>query len=163
MKKLMLLLCFVPLLMAGECVDNSSDGVQRREQEKISKQSNTAVGMPSIVNFQEKKLLKMILEMRDNERLTTYTYIADMNGKLHLLCKSIGYGIPYATQFTNPQRYEYQTTLPQADPNGLFSPPSADGTWVLCFNPMTKKTSPTYIEPRIIVSTFPLVKDTEKN
>ena len=47
-------------------------------------------------------------------------------------------------------------TLPQADPNGLFSPPSAEGTWVMCKDPNSDKVEPIYSEPRIIVSTFPL-------
>jgi hypothetical protein len=31
--------------------------------------------MPAIVNFQEKKIAKMIFELRDRENLSTYTYI----------------------------------------------------------------------------------------
>jgi hypothetical protein len=86
----------------------------------------------------------------------------DMNGRLHKICDSIGYGIPYATQYTNPERVVNPytnaiTTLPQADPNGLYSPASAEGTWVLCSNPnKSGDVAPVYIEPRIIVSTYPL-------
>lgn len=80
-----------------------------------------------------------------------------MNGVLHLLCKSIGFGIPYATQYTNPQKWAATgIVLPQADPNGMFSPTSADGTWVLCLNPETKEVSPVLVEPRLIVSSFAL-------
>ncbi len=71
-----------------------------------------------------------------------------------------GRGIPYATQYTNPSKIDYYgqvvMTLPQADPNGLFSPAAAEGTWVLCLNPKNKKVVPIYIEPRIIVSPFAL-------
>lgn len=120
------------------------------------------VGMPAIVNFQEKRILKDIIELRDKQ-ISTFTYIMDMNGKLHKVCTSVGYGLPAATQFTNPQRQAGGAqggyiTLPQADPNGLFSPSSADGTWVLCVNPKTGKTAPVYMEPRIIVSPFELDK-----
>jgi hypothetical protein len=90
----------------------------------------------------------------------TYTYIVDMNGKFHKVCDSIGYGLPYATQFTNPQMrvggQNGNVTLPQADPNGLYSPASADGTWVMCLNPNTKRAEPQYIEPRIVTMTYPL-------
>jgi hypothetical protein len=90
----------------------------------------------------------------------TYTYIVDMNGKFHKVCDSLGYGLPYATQYTNPQRVYSDAhgygTLPQADPNGLYSPASADGTWVMCLNPKTKKAEPQYIEPRIVTMTYPL-------
>ena len=51
------------------------------------------------------------------------------------------------------------TTLPQADPNTLFSPPSAEGTWVLCVNPETNKPTPLYVEPKIIVSPFKLTHE----
>lgn len=160
MKYIMLLLC----LLAGcdQATTPSSDQLQNSQQEVLSKQAVQSVGMPSIINFQEKRILKMILELRDSEKLSTYTYITDMSGHFHKVCNSIGYGIPYATQYTSPMRVESRVTvhesvtLPQADPNGLFSPASADGTWVLCLNPMTKKISPVYMEPRIIVSPFEL-------
>ena len=45
--------------------------------------------------------------------------------------------------------------LPQADPNGLYSPAAAEGTWVMCRAPGTDKIAPQYIEGRIITLTFP--------
>ena len=153
---------FIFFLMsaAGGCKGTpNSDDVQREKQEQMSMQATLAVGMPAIVNFQEKRMLKMILELRDTEIKTT-TYIVDMNGKLHKLCPSIGFGFPYSTQYTNPSRIagygEGRFPMPQADPNGLFSPPAADGTWVMCMNTETKKLSPVYVEPRVIVSPFKL-------
>jgi len=140
--------------LAG-CLENS-DSKQNRQQEELSMRSVESVGLPGITKFQEKRTLKQILELRDKE-IATYSYTQDMNGRLHLLCKSVGYGIPYATQYTNPMRYASQgLALPQADPNGLFSPASADGTWVLCLNPETKQMSPVLVEPRLVVSPFPL-------
>jgi hypothetical protein len=146
--------------LAGCDIPQSSDQIQNHQQEQLSKASVQSVGLPAIVNFQEKRILKDIIELRDRADLVTYTYITDMNGRLHKRCDSIGYGIPYATQYTNPERRVADTygavTLPQADPNGLFSPASADGTWVLCKVPGSDRVSPTYIEERITVSTFPL-------
>jgi hypothetical protein len=102
-------------------------------------------------------VLKQIIELRDT-KVSTITYIRDMNGNLHKVCNSIGFGIPYATQYTNPQKREYNgIVLPQADPNGLFSPASAEGTWVLCSNPKKpSEVAPVYIEDRITVSPFEL-------
>lgn len=103
--------------------------------------------------------------MRDQANLVTYTYIvAENTGKLIFLGKTIGYGIPYATQYTNPSKVEWHgstagyTVLPQADPNGLFSPPEAEGTWVMFIIPGTNDVKPVYIEPRVIVSPFPLTE-----
>jgi hypothetical protein len=158
MKKLLLLIPFVFALTA--CDEHpTSTQIERKKQEELSLQAVQQVGMPAIVNFAEKRMFKDILEKRDQMQ-PTYTYIVDMNGKYHKVCDSLGYGLPYATQYTNPQRVYTDTrgvaTLPQADPNGLYSPASADGTWVMCINPKTKKAEPQYIEPRIVTMTYPL-------
>jgi len=139
----------------------SSDEIQNAKQEELSKQGVESVGIPAIKNFQEKRIMKDILELRDQPNLVTYTYISDINGRLHKRCDSIGYGLPYATQYTNPQKVEFHSsggyiTTPQADPNGLYSPASAEGTWVLCKVPGKDDVKPVYIEDRVTVSPFPL-------
>ena len=144
---------------SSEC-QQTSDDVQRRQSETMLKEATSQTGMPAIKNFRERKLLKDILELRDQDGLVTFTYTwSDYAGKLSFFCHSIGYGIPYATQYTNPEKYEVNgATLPQADPNALFSPASAEGTWVMCADPAGKNgTKPVYIEPRIVVSPFKLI------
>ena len=154
-----------------------SDKTQQVQQETILAEGSAQVGMPAIKNFREKKLLKEILELRDQTGLITYTYMVNemvgkpisgltaLGGKLIYVGESIGYGLPYTTQFTNPQKIAaslYQggyAILPQADPNGLFSPASAEGTWVLLKDPNGKDVQPVYIEPRIVVSPFKFPSD----
>ena len=168
MQKLVLALCGLALLHLDDCNNNkpSSDQVQHQQQERILQEGSAQIGMPAIKNFRERKLLKDIYEMRDQTGLSTYTYLfSEQTGKLTFFCDSIGYGIPYATQFTNPQKtidvgvnsYNW-VTLPQADPNGLFSPASAEGTWLMCKDPKGDKVRPVYVEPRIIVSQFKLTE-----
>jgi len=158
MKKVLALVAVVGIL-AGCDVQPNSTQIERKKQEEMTMQAVTQVGMPAITNFAEKRMMKDILELRDQNVATT-TYIADMNGKLHKVCNSVGYGLPYATQYTNPQMkvsgQNGNVTLPQADPNGLYSPASADGTWVLCVDAKSGKPKPVYIEPRVIVSPIPL-------
>lgn len=141
------------------CIEDS-DYAQREHQEKILQEGTAQTGMPAIKNFRERKLLKQIIEMRDQDGIVTYTYtVPETTGRPVFLCNSIGYGLPAATQYTNPEKYVFgiRSTLPQADPNGLFSPDSAEGTWVLCSDPIVSgKTRPVYVEPRIIVSPFKL-------
>lgn len=147
------------LVNPGDCED-SSDAVQSKQQETLLKEGTAQTGMPAIHNFRERKLLKDILELRDQAGLVTYTYVwSEMQAKLIFFCDSIGYGIPYATEYTNPQKIESQggshyMTIPQADPNGLFSPASAEGTWVMCKDPNGQETRPVYVEPRVVVSPF---------
>ena len=154
----------------------SSDQRQSDEQERILAEGTSQVGMPSIKNFRERKILKDILELRDQDGLVTFTYMENLQpapvagktalgGKLTYLGQTIGYGLPYATQFTNPEKpitygmKEGFNTIPQADPNGLFSPDSAEGTWVLMKDHGGSKTVPVYIEPRIVVTPFKLPMD----
>ena len=144
----------------------SSDARQRALQEQILREGTAQTGMPAIKNFRERRLLKSILEMRDQEGLSTFTYMYnEMTGGLVFFCDSIGYGIPYATQYTNPAKLEDASqgsegialaTLPQADPNGLFSPAAAEGTWILCKDPAGSDVKPVYVEPRVVVSPFRL-------
>ncbi len=163
MKKVFCLLAGVLAIALAGCDASaeSSTQIERRQQEQLSKQAAVVVGMPAIINFTEKRQLKAILELRDTANLVTYTYTLDLNSKRHKVCPttSSGFGIPYATQYTNPQQafgdsYHALATLPQADPNALFSPASADGTWVLCLHPVTKELAPTYVEPRVVVYLF---------
>lgn len=159
MKKLLLVLPLISLLAACGPQQPNSRQIEAAKQEEMQLQAVQSVGMPSITNFAEKRMFKDILELRDKNVPTT-TYLVGMNNQLTKVCDSVGYGLPYATQYTNPQmRVGSQNgvvTLPQADPNGLYSPASADGTWVLCVDHKDGKAKPIYIEPRIIVSPFAL-------
>ena len=153
MKKF-ILLALVSLLLVG-CLD-SSDSEQREATEQSLKEAHTQVGMPAIVNFQEKKLAKMIFELRDQADLITYAYVVNLEGELIFIGKCIGFGLPYSVQYTNPERY-YHTgaTLPQADPNGLFMPEGLSATWLMMLD-KNGEARPVYVEPQIIVSPFPL-------
>jgi len=160
MKRLLLAVAASTLgLTACGPQSESSTQIERRKQEEMSLQAVQSVGMPAITNFAEKRMFKDILELRDRSVPTT-TYLVGMNNQLTKLCDSVGYGLPYATQYTNPQRVYSDAhgygTLPQADPNGLYSPASAEGTWVLCVDHKDGKAKPIYVEPRIIVSPIAL-------
>ncbi len=156
-------LCAVALIgtTLAACAPDTADQKQNRMQEALLDQSVQSIGVPTITAFAEKRLLKDIFELRD-KLVPTYSYLAgEMNGTIgEKICDSVGFGIPYATQYTSPQKRDWGNggvtlALPQADPNGLFSPASAEGTWVLCKVPGSDKIMPQYIEPKIIVLTFP--------
>lgn len=163
------ILCALAVQSSCFDVESSSSDVQRERQEVLVREGISEVGMPSIKNFRELKLAKDLYELRDQTGLVTYTYLwSEMQGKLTFFCASIGYPIPYATQFSAPesmQRYYVRgtssttygvTKLPQAEPNGLFTPAAAEGTWVMCKDPDGKDVHPVYVEPRIVVSSAKL-------
>ena len=114
------------------------------------------MGMPAIVNFRERKLLKMIYELRDKENFQTHTYIVNkMTGTPVYLCPSMGYAINDATGFTNPDKVIVNSsqsygTLPQAEPNGLFTPSSSNAYWVICM--VGGKPSPIFVASEVLVT-----------
>ena len=158
MKKTTLwLIIFSFVFTAGECKD-SSDKEMAEANEKLVAEANSQIGMPDIVNFEEKRKAKMLYELRDKRNYITHTYIVDMMGKLHKVCTSSGYGIPYSAQYSSPEKiakvWGGLHNLPQAEPNGLFMPTSSSATWVICIH--KGKPKAVYVEPTIIVSPFPL-------
>jgi hypothetical protein len=140
------LLVIAMLFSLAGCVEDhkSSDAIQRDQQEQILQEGTAAAGMPAIRNFRERKLLKLIYELRDQEGLLTYTYIiSDATGKLTKFCNSMGYAISDATGYTNPQKIVKSSTqvfgaMPQAEPNGLFTPDQSTSNWIICIDPNGK-------------------------
>jgi len=116
---------------------SSSDEDIARQTERAMREANAQVGMPAIKNYQEKKLAKMIYELRDREDLVCYAYLKSLDGKAVFLGKCIGYGLPYCVQFSNPEKLVsdrfgsaagwYVGPIPQPEPNGLFMPQSLAG------------------------------------
>ena len=153
-----LALSFAVLL--GGC-NSSADERQAEETAELMAQANKEVGMPGITRFTEKRMFKRILEQRD-QAFQTYTYYLDLQGDPHLLCESIGYGLPAATQYTNPERDKgfndhEGPNMPQPDPNGLFMPTSTSATYVLCADSASADGfDAQYVEPAILVTTRPM-------
>lgn len=154
----------IAMLLIGACLligcSNKSDDKQRKQTEAMMQEVNAQVGMPNIVNFQQKKLMKMVYELCDKEDLVCFAYIkSDYQGKLMYIGKCVGFGIPFSAQYTNPMKKLFSGsdgTIPQADPNALFMPTSSSATWLMMIDPETSKPRPVYIEPEIVVSPFKL-------
>lgn len=163
MKKLIIvLLGFFVVVLTGCDERSKTDRKQAEATEAIQAEADRRLGLPNIRNFQEKRLVKELYELRDQSDLATYTYtFSEATGELRFLAKSIGFGIPAAVQYSNPERIAVKDTygianLPQAEPNGLFMPSSTTATWVFVIDPIKKEPVPLYVEPLITVSPFPL-------
>jgi len=154
----------------------TSDTKAQKQQEKILQEAQAELGMPAIHNFRNKRLLKMIRELCDQDGFITYLYTENQmpkvvvghtckGGKFTYVGECVGYPIPYATQYTNPSKAEWGSTkgwliLPQADPDGLFYPASAEATWIIMKNPHGNDVKPIYMEPRSFVSPWKFDFDT---
>ena len=159
----LLLVVLMSFVVIGCNAEGSSDKVQRKATEQAAKDAQSQIGIPAIVNFQERKLAKMIFELRDQENLRCYAYLENkMTGRLVFVGECIGYGLPYSVQFTNPMKPMGTTvrhdssTIPQADPNQLFMPSGLSATWLMMIDPDTGDARPCYFEPTITVTPFKL-------
>lgn len=165
MKKVILITFLMFSFLSCQQGEMTADDKMAKQTEKMVSEANKRTGLPDVTNFTEKRFVKMLYELRDKE-VTTYSYYLDMQGKRHFLCNSIGFGIPASVQYSNPKAYKRVRAsatgawsvkiMPQAEPNGLFMPDSLSATYVMCINPKTKKISPIYFEPQLIVSPFKL-------
>ena len=170
-----LILGMIVLMSADGCNSDvpkaSSDNKLQKQTEVAMQEANKTVGYPGITNFQEKKLLKELYELRDRTDLICHAYLYNsIKGEVgQYLGKCIGYGLPYSAQFSNPQKLidvtdfgiqSYQSNdgliISQPEPNGLFMPDGLSATWLIMIDPETSKPTPAYIEPEIMVFTYKL-------
>jgi hypothetical protein len=153
---------FMVITTLTGCVPPSSSGQMAQRQEQQLQQSVGKVGIPYLPNARELQLIHDIYQLRDKPT-PTYVYVfSSMQGCFVYLGSAIGYPIPYAAQMTSP-RVPYSAgatsqTLrkgdDQAEPNGLFMPESAEGTWIMVPKPdsTTGEVEARYFEERINVT-----------
>lgn len=133
----------------------------RVEQQDMEKQQEVYVKTQPTPFFDwsfERHLMIKLYEARNNA-IATYSYLqSPYTGKIMSSCPSLGYPIPATTQLTNPEKVymspagSYVDVIPQAEPNGLYSPPATSATWVMCVGP-DGNVEPVYWESN--VQTYP--------
>lgn len=137
--------------IAAEC--SNPDAV---ESQNVKRQQQLYVNSQPAPYFEwslERHLMTELYKARNNAVSTFSLTFNDFRGAISWSCASIGFPIPGGTQLTNPQQYVVSgAVLPQAEPNGLFTPATSAGTYVMCVN-KDGTVSPTYIEDN--VRTFP--------
>lgn len=173
MKQIKWIAMLLIAVMLVSCHEPNSDAKIQMQQEEQLNQAADEIGIPAIPNHKEKKDLKRIYELRDQENYICYVYFFnEFTSKLKFFGKCVGYGIPYATQFSAPEKlvkgiYSDGTTpsngtaeipISQAEPNGLHMPASAEATWIMMLD-KDGNARPIYCEPKVIVSPFELSTD----
>ena len=166
------LLCAVALMtLASGCriEPRQSDPAASRQAKATATAMNAAdreVGMPRMVNYAQRKLLKNAYEDMDQTTLT-YVYTQALDGKFVCLGQALGYGVSLGTQFTasqypqyipgmSPGQYQGGWMIDQPEPNGLYSPSSGEATIVDLINPVNGEAHTAIMEPRIVTLPFEL-------
>lgn len=159
----LILVALVLCVVLCGCSSNSVASVASKEdeyQEQLMQQASDEIGMPEITEFFEKKMAKEIFEKRDDSKLVCYAYGTNLDGKYIYLGRCYGYGLPYSTQYTNPETPFWgdyigsyrDYSLPQADPNGLYCADGLSATWLMMIDDKTGESYIMYYEPTVTVT-----------
>lgn len=159
----------------GSCSDNTPErsSAATHEQDTQNRQMEQFMRNQPVPSFDwslERHMLIQLYAARQRATNTFSVVQSDYTGKILWQCNSIGFPLPYSTQLTNPQQVVGRTfstggngvaavAIGQQEPNGLFPPPTADGTWVPCVDEKGKIT-PVYEEKHVTVFLRPV---TEQN
>lgn len=137
---LVIVVILMAALLAG-CGSSTVSGQQLEAQQQAS-------GVEAIVRNQpvpdlggyslERANLIRIMLLR-NQKIATWTYHITFDGTVIEVCPSQGYPFPYSAQLTSPEVWPgymgngyREFTMPQPELNSLYSPDSANASWVLC-------------------------------
>lgn len=156
--KLLLVVVCVPLLLAGCLPDSNSSQAVVSSQQSIYRKEQPI----PFFNFSSQRQELIDIYKAINDSVSTYTYLySPYLNTLTLICPSISFPIDSATQLDNPSKISWSSTsqshvLPQAEPDGLYPPNSAEGTYVMCLN-NDGTGSPVYSEPNVMTFTEAVV------
>lgn len=155
------------------CMNGTSSNPAAERQAEATRKSMDAAdretGMPRMVNYAQRKLLKNAYEDMDTTTLT-YVYTQALDGRFVCLGQALGYGVSLGTQFT-ASHYPQRITVPYADgsmpnsygeiyeqdqpePNGLYSPTTGEATIVDLIDAKTGEAHTAVMEPRIVTIPF---------
>ncbi len=160
-----------PLLLANEggC-DPKADtpSAVQQEQEITERSQDQLMRNQPIPTFDwslERHLLIQLYGARQRATATFSFVQSEYTGKVLWSCPSLGFPLPYATQLTNSVQPIWDhdihgtagVTVALPEPNGLYPPASAEGTWVMCVDAKGRIT-PRYEERRVTVTVTPMTE-----
>mgnify|MGYP006419899843 CR=1 FL=1 len=158
------LLAFVlmaaPLMMAEDCTAPSATEAEAQGVARQDAQYLAAQPVPFYNYSPERDYLTQLYNLRQSN-VTTHSVWRSYDGTLLFDCPSMGFGIPYDLQLTNPLKIaEYGShagyaIVEQAEPNGLFSSKNTSATWVLCVED-DGGLAPVYVEAVVNVYPWPM-------
>lgn len=161
----MIHLSILALLSLTAC-DMTPNSEQRDRESVARQQSQYQMAQPiPVFDWSLERDVAIQLYQARNERVATHTVWRSDTGIIEGDCPSIGYPLPYDTSLTNPIQAvgyrEGQTTIEQAEPNGLFSSKNSISTWVRCVVQVNGKRveAPIYIESKVTTYPFPVEVD----
>ena len=143
----------------------SAASIEQSSQDLQMQQFLRNQPVPSYDWSLERHMLIQLYAARQKATNTFSVVQSEFTGKILWSCPSMGFPLPYATQLTNSLQliqkndsgHWYDGVVGQQEPNGLFSPPAADGTWVPCVDEKGRIT-PVYEERKVTTFLRPVTE-----
>lgn len=158
MKKLYFIIVLLVFVFFVAACGDWDTGVDK-EEKQTDKQLETYVKSQPIPFFEwslERHLMKELYTAR-NDAVSTFSVVVGYNGIMIFSCPSIGFPVPGGTQLTNPLQSEGSNgaVIGLMEPNGLYSPDTSAGTYVMCVN-RDGTVSPIYVEQYVMAFPYPV-------
>lgn len=132
------------LAACGPSQNGGGNAQESRQQQQDTTSLESAQPLPHFNYSQERQALITAEEIAANGTQTT-SFFFNMGVRDPIfVCPSIGLGVPDSASLSNPVQATWNTAgtsgvagvgLGQMDPDGIYSPPSSSGTFVICVNP----------------------------
>ena len=162
MKKQLLYTMLIPLSLLFMGCNESQERIDSRSVENQQKQYAITQPIPVFRHSIEREMVIKLYKLR-NQKVLTHTVWRSDYGMIEGDCPSMGYGIPYDTSLTNPDRYYANgATIAQAEPNGLFASTNTSATWVMCIGDYGNL-EPIYVESKVTTYGYPVKVDYKNN
>lgn len=133
----------------------ASNGQETRDTQIIDRQQLIYANTQPINTYDWSQARQSMLNVLDARvrGISTTSLLMSFDGKVLYVCPSRGFPIPGGAELTNPWRFattgSYQAAaIGQADPHGIFDPPTSAGTYVACVRP-DGKVGQVYWEPPV--------------
>lgn len=165
---IVLLVTTIGFLLSASSCDEGNSPQQAKETNQVDKQQETYQNNQPVHSYNyspERDALQQIYDAR-MRIVDTWTVVYSYGKPIHVSATK-GYPIPYTTQLTNTQRALsngvscsncWAVTLPQAEPNGLFTGTTA-ATWILEVRKLPgggAETVPVYCESEVDAFPYPV-------
>lgn len=117
--------------------------------------------VPFLDFSQDLETFRQIYVLKNEQAIATHTiFMTTGTGRIVDDCQSTGYPISAGSQISNPERAtrpgtDGYLTLPQPEPNGLWTDPNTRGTYVICVLDSGKRV-PVYSELDVIAYPYPI-------
>jgi hypothetical protein len=148
----------------------SCGGASYQEAKKVQDQQSIYANNQPVPSFTWSLTRAELIQIyvAKNSAVATYSLVYNQyKGIIQFQCPSYGYPIPGGTELTAPEAPYVNSSggisdfvIPQAEPDGTFSPSNSAGTYIICRND-DGSAYPVYVEDNVL--TFPFLMKTDSN